>query len=96
MTRLRRWGIQLGLLVVAGAVLWFTLRSVAITEVWAVLRRLGPIALLLLTVANAVVLASFSLRWRLLLRAQGYAIPYLHRISYRLATFAERAIAPWR
>jgi uncharacterized protein (TIRG00374 family) len=94
MTRLHRRGIQLGLLVIAGGLLWLTLRSVPLTEVWAVLRRLGPLELMLLILTNAAVLASFNLRWWLLLRAQGYTLPYLHLVGYRLATFAVSYFTP--
>jgi uncharacterized protein (TIRG00374 family) len=93
MAQLRR-GMRPVLLVLAGGVLWFTLRSAPLAQVWAVLRRLGPLELLLLAVANAAVLASFSLRWWLLLRAQGYTIPYLHLAGYRLATFAASYFTP--
>ncbi len=76
------------------ALLWLTLRTVPLGDVWAVLRRLQPADIALLLAANAVVLAFFSARWWLLLYAQGYALPYHKLMGYRLATFAVSYFTP--
>jgi uncharacterized protein (TIRG00374 family) len=91
---LRRWLVRGGLLAASGGLLWLTLRTVVWGEVWATLRRLGLAQLAALAVANGVVLATFSLRWWLLLYAQGYALPYPRLILYRLITFAVSYFTP--
>jgi uncharacterized protein (TIRG00374 family) len=82
------------LLVLALGLLWLTLRSVPLADVWAQLRQLRPGDLLLLVVANVLVLATFSARWWILLYAQGYRLPFHKLIGYRLATFAVSYFTP--
>ena len=82
------------LLAMAVALLWLTLRSVPLAEVWAQLAQLRPEQLLLLLVANLLVLATFSVRWWLLLFAQGYTLPYLKLMEYRLAAFSVSYFTP--
>jgi uncharacterized protein (TIRG00374 family) len=48
----------------------------------------------LLLLANLLVLATFSLRWWILLYAQGYRLPYHRLMGYRLATFAVSYFTP--
>jgi uncharacterized protein (TIRG00374 family) len=50
--------------------------------------------LLLLLAANLLVLATFSVRWWLLLYAQGYALPYHKLVEYRLAAFSVSYFTP--
>lgn len=86
--------LRLFWLALALALLWLTLRAVNLTEVWNNLHRLQPSQLLLLLAVNMVVLATFSMRWWLLLYAQGYTLPYHNLIAYRLATFAVSYFTP--
>jgi uncharacterized protein (TIRG00374 family) len=86
------WQWLLGVL--ALGLLWLTLRSVPLADVWAQLRQLQPDQILLLVVANILVLATFSARWWLLLYAQGYRLPYYKLMGYRLATFAVSYFTP--
>ena len=81
-------------LLLSAALLWFSLRSVNWSEVWAQLRALQPADLVLLALVNVVVLASFSARWWILLRAQGYAVPYHKLMGYRLAAFSVSYFTP--
>ena len=81
-------------LALALVLLWVTLRSVPLDEVWARLSRLEPGQVLLLAAVNVLVLLTFSLRWWLLLYAQGYVLPYLSLVGYRLATFAVSYFTP--
>lgn len=98
--RARQWfrpgrlAIQLIWLALAIALLWLTLRAVDLREVWERLRRLEPEQIGLLLLINLAVLATFSLRWWLLLLAQGYRISYALLIGYRLATFAVSYFTP--
>ena len=90
----RRVLLRLFWLALAVILLWLTLRSVPLGEVWDRLRRLQPWQIALLVVVNAAVLATFSARWWLLLRAQGYTVPYHALVGYRLATFAISYFTP--
>ena len=81
-------------LALAVALLWLTLRAVPLDEVWGRLSRLEPGQVLLLAAINVLVLLTFSLRWWLLLYAQGYVLPYLNLVGYRLATFAVSYFTP--
>ena len=103
-TVLRQWSqrqLQSGKLIphliwlaLAVLLLWLTLRAVDLGEVWARLRHLTPSQIGLLVVVNVAVLATFSMRWWLLLLAQGYRIPYPLLMAYRLATFAVSYFTP--
>ena len=78
----------------APLLLWWVLRAIPLQEVWTVLARLGLLQILGLIAANSVVLLLFSGRWWLILRAQGYAIPYLTLAGYRLAAFGVSYFTP--
>ena len=67
--------------------LWWVLVRVPTREILAVLRGLSLWAVLMLIVVNIAILALFSGRWWLILRAQGYRLPYLSLVGYRLAAF---------
>jgi uncharacterized protein (TIRG00374 family) len=69
------------------AILLFVLvlRTVSLAEIWPVLRQLGWQHLALLLLANVLVLLLMNGRWWLILRRQGYPIPYLTLTAYRLA-----------
>jgi uncharacterized protein (TIRG00374 family) len=74
--------------------LWWALRTIPLQEVWTALTRLGLLQILALIAANVVVLLLFSGRWWLILRAQGYSIPYLTLVGYRLAAFGVSYFTP--
>jgi uncharacterized protein (TIRG00374 family) len=93
-TSLRRQLPRLFFVALAIFLLWLTLRAVNLAEVWAQLRQLQPWQVALLAVVNLLVLATFSARWWLLLHAQGYDVPYLSLMGYRLATFAVSYFTP--
>ena len=82
------------LLALALGLLWLTLRTIPLTEVWAQLSQLRLDEIALLIAANVLVLATFSARWWILLYAQGYALPYHKLMGYRLATFAVSYFTP--
>ena len=82
------------LLALALGLLWLTLRTIPLTEVWAQLSQLRLDEIALLVAANLLVLATFSARWWLLLYAQGYMVPYHKLMGYRLATFAVSYFTP--
>ncbi len=92
----RSWarGLRWPALLLALALLWFSLRSVNRADVWAQLRLLNMRDLAILALANVAVLATFSARWWILLRAQGYALPYGRLMGYRLAAFGVSYFTP--
>ena len=93
-TRLRRTAPHVLLAGLALGLLWLTLRSVDLHEVWAQLRGLTIAQIGMLAAANALVLLTFSARWWLLLLAQGYRIPYGKLVRYHLAAFGVSYFTP--
>ncbi len=74
--------------------LWWTFHQAALADVIRVFQGVRPGALLLLILVNVLILLSFSTRWWLFLRAQGYTLPYLTLSIYRLAAFAVSYVTP--
>ena len=70
------------------------LQTVSPAEVGRVLGRLSLGPVLLWLAANGLVLLSLSGRWWLVLRAQGYRLPYLTLVGYRLAAFGVSYFTP--
>jgi uncharacterized protein (TIRG00374 family) len=93
-SRLRSSLLRVLPMAAALALIWLVLRSVALADVLAHLRRLDAADVLALALANALVLATFSARWWLLLRALGHPVAYLRLMGYRLAGFAVSYFTP--
>ncbi len=74
--------------------LWWALRNISLTEVGAVLRQLTLPQILALVTANIIALLLFNARWWIILRAQGYPVPYLTLAGYRLAAFGVSYFTP--
>lgn len=81
------WLAALGLLALA-------LRAVPLRETLAALRELAVVELLWLMVANIGVLLLLNGRWWLILRGQGYRIPFLTLTGHRLAAFGLSYFTP--
>jgi glycosyltransferase 2 family protein len=81
------WLAVFGLLLLAA-------RGVAWQEVGSVLGRLGPAQILVLAGVNTLILVMLSGRWWLILAAQGYRIPFLRLLGYRLAGFGVSYFTP--
>lgn len=81
------WLIGLGLLI-------WVLRAVSLADVWAVLTRLTWWEIAVLALINLIVVGTFTARWWLLLRGQGYTIPFLRLTGYRLAVFGLSYFTP--
>ena len=71
----------------SAALLAAVIRLVPVNEVIAALRQLRPGEVAVLIVANGVVLLAITTRWALLLRGQGYGVPFTALFGYRLAVF---------
>ena len=74
--------------------LWWALRDVSIHQVWQTLGQLSPTGLLALAGINIAILCLFSSRWWLILRNQGYRLPYFSLVGYRLAAFGVTYFTP--
>jgi len=73
--------------------LW-SLQSVSFADLGRVLSILQPWQILALIIANIAILMLFPLRWYRILRAQGYRVPYLDLVRYRLLAFAVSYFTP--
>ncbi len=76
------------------ALLIGVLQTVSLAKVGTVLGRLGIGAALALVMANGLALVTMTGRWWLLLRLEGYSIPYLTMVGYRLAAFGVSYFTP--
>ena len=90
MRRLLRWLPWL----LSVALLVWVIRLVPLDEVLAALRQLRSGEIAALIVANAVVLLAITARWGLLLRGQGYGVPFAALFGYRLAVFGLSYFTP--
>ena len=79
---------------IAIALLWWALRLVPLADIWNVLRGLSPLQIGILLLVNSSLLLLFAARWWLILRTQGYHIPYLTIARYRLAAFGVSYFTP--
>lgn len=75
-------------------VLWWSLRGISFSEVSNSLRSMGWEAIGVLIVINVLIFGLFTLRWWLILRAQGYQQSFFTLISYRLAGFGVTYFTP--
>ncbi len=85
-----RYWLWLAVFVLLGW-LW---QTVPLQAVGTVLGRLGPAQVVGLIVANGLVLIGLSGRWWLILRGQGYTLPYLSLVGYKLAAFGVTYFTP--
>ena len=90
MRRLLRWLPWL----LSVALLVWVIRLVPLDEVLAALRQLRSGEIAALIIANAVVLLAITARWGLLLRGQGYNVPFAALFGYRLAVFGLSYFTP--
>ncbi len=75
-------------------VLWWTLKDISMAEIVDNFRGIGLGAIIALIGLNTIIFALLSLRWWLILRAQGYRRSFLALISYRLAGFGVTYFTP--
>jgi uncharacterized protein (TIRG00374 family) len=69
-------------------------RTISIRAALATLAQLSVRDLLLLAVVNLLIVATFSMRWWLLLQAQGQHIPFWRLLGYRLTAFGISYFTP--
>lgn len=95
--KLKRWQLILlwGLLLAAGAALLvWSLRTVPLPETLGVFSQLRLWQIAVLIAVNLGIVVLFPLRWWLIVRAQGYNVPYLAMARYRLVGFAISYFTP--
>ena len=83
-----------GIYCALSVLLYFALRNAPLLEIWRTLGhlRLPQIGVILLV--NAVVIASISLRWWIIVRADNPNVPFLPLVGYRLSVFALSYFTP--
>ena len=82
----------LGLLGLALA--WHALKDVAWATVWDLLTRLGPLAILILLIANLFLLPLMTMRWWLILKILGRPVDLFTACAYRAAANAVSYLTP--
>ena len=78
----------------APLLIWWSLRDIRFGEILAALGRLGAAQIFILMGLNGIVVLSMAGRWWLILRAQGYPLPYLAVARYRLVSFGISYFTP--
>jgi uncharacterized protein (TIRG00374 family) len=82
------------LLVLGLLLLGWVLAAVSLQDVLAVLAELTWSELAALALLNALIFASFTARWWILLRVQGYPVAFRHLLAYRLTAFGISYFTP--
>lgn len=82
------------LIAFAGGLLAWAFAHVRWQEVWLALRSLHLWQLALLLLLNLLIVALFSGRWWVLLRLQGFRVPFSLTVIYRLAGFGVSYLTP--
>ncbi len=67
--------------------IWWAVRDIRLADMLQALRRLSGVQILILAALNAGIFLLISGRWWFILRTQGYEIPYLSVVGYRLVGF---------
>lgn len=73
---------------------WWSLKDVPLSEISKNLRQIGLPAILILIGINVFIFILFSVRWWMIIRAQGWDISLLSVIGYRLAGFGITYFTP--
>ncbi len=79
---------------IAGILLIWVLRRVPLQESWQTLQRLTFIQIGSLVLLNFLILVTLNGRWWLILRGQGYRVPFFTLFGYRLAAFGLSYFTP--
>ena len=91
---MKKWFWQIGIWIVALAVLWLVVREVPLREAVRMLAGLRGWQLGLLVLLNGLVLLALNGRWWLLLRGLGYELPFWLLLGHRLAAFGVSYFTP--
>jgi uncharacterized protein (TIRG00374 family) len=74
--------------------LWLVLRTTPISDIRLTLQQLSFWQILGLSLINIGLFLFFGVRWWLILRAQGYSLPFLNLVAYRLIAFSISYFTP--
>jgi len=96
MTELRKGSPILWLLLTlfALALLAWALRTVPLAEIGRILTQISGEQIFVLFLVNGAIVLLLGMRWWLILRAQGYQLPFLSIARYRLAAFGVSYFTP--
>jgi glycosyltransferase 2 family protein len=90
----RRHGFTLLIWLVVPLALWLALRQVDWAAAWQALARLRLWQVGALALINLAIVLLLSSRWWLILRGQGFRVPFLALCGYRLAAFPVSYFTP--
>jgi uncharacterized protein (TIRG00374 family) len=90
----RLWKLRYLVWLALPPLLFWVLRTVPFAEIRSALSSLGIHSIAILILLNLAILILFNSRWWLILRAQGYSLPYSALVGYRLAAFALSYFTP--
>jgi len=79
---------------VLGALAYWAIKKIPFDEIWQSLHQVRPVQLLLWGGLNLLILEMVTGRWWLVLRSQGFSIPFFTLSGYRLAGFAVSYVTP--
>ena len=90
----RRRVIQVLFWILIPLIVWWSLRDVSLSEIFNNVRQIGFQAIFLLLAINVFIFILISLRWWLILRAQGLRISLISVVGFRLAGFGITYFTP--
>jgi len=79
---------------ILAVLLWWSLRTVPIIEIWEALKGLQLWQIGVLVCLNALVLLAMTARWWIIVHAEYPGIPFLKLVRYRLAVFGLSYFTP--
>ncbi len=86
--------LQIAAIVLVVAAVAWVVRGIPLAEIAGALRRLTVGEIVVLLCVNIGITYVFTLRWWIILRAQGHRIPLIRLSTYRLAGFALSYLTP--
>lgn len=86
--------IQVGWLVLLGALLWIALQNAPLADIWASLRQLQLWQLIVILALDVLALVLMTMRWWIIVRAKSRAVPLAPLVAYRIAAFALSYFTP--
>lgn len=92
--RLRLIAVTATVLILTMLLLWLALRGIPLQDVSKILAGLQTWQIATILLLNSGIVLLFTLRWWLIIRAQGYSVPYLAAARYYLAGFAISYLTP--
>jgi uncharacterized protein (TIRG00374 family) len=76
------------------ALLYFALRDAPLIDIWNTLKQLTLPQILSILTLNALVIASMTARWWIIVQAENSSVPFLPLVGYRLSVFGLSYFTP--